>query len=72
MFSILLAKVLYSGAHSGDFLSLEDVRTARSELERFDNFVCSSEEHQPDVESFRRQMIEVTDAALRVAKPISF
>ena len=72
IFSVLLAKVLYSGAHSGDYLSLEDVRVARSELEHLDDFVCSSEAHQPDVESFRQQMIELTDVALRVAKPISF
>ena len=42
-FSVLLAKVLYSGTHTGDYMSLEDVRAARSELERLDNFVCSSE-----------------------------
>ena len=72
MFSVLLAKVLYGGAHSGDYLSLDDVRAARTELERLDNFVCSSEEHQADVEAFRRQMFELTDVALRVAKPISF
>jgi hypothetical protein len=72
MFSILLAKVLYSGAHTGDYLSLEDVSAALSELERLDKFVCSGEEHQADVDSFRRQMIELAEAALRVAKPISF
>jgi hypothetical protein len=72
MFSVLLAKVLYSGAHTGDYLSLENVRAARSELERLDKFVCSDEGHQADVDSFRRQMIELAEAALRVAKPISF
>lgn len=72
MFSILLAKVLYSGAHSGDYLSLEDVRAARTELERLDNLVCSSEEQQADVESFRRRMIELAEVSLRVAKPITF
>ena len=71
-FSILLAKVLYSGAHAGDCLSLEDVRAARSELERLVTFVCSSEENQADVNSFRRQMTELAEVALRVAKPISF
>lgn len=68
-FSVVLAKILFSGTHTGDYLS---VRATRNELERLDRFVCASEEHQAAVDLFRRQMIELAAAALGVTKPIAF
>jgi len=71
-FPILLAKVLHNGTQAGNYLSLEDVRAAQPELERLGDFVCSHQEDQAEVDSFRRQMIELAEVALRKAKPVSF
>lgn len=71
-FPILLEKVLYSGAHAGDYLRLDDVRDLQGELKQIDEFVCSDEETQEYVRSLRQQMQELVAAALSIGKPISF
>ena len=71
-FPVLLGKVLYSGTHAGDHLSTEDIVAMQRELEQLRNFVCLSSEKQSFVKNFRAQMIELSEAALRVGKAISF
>jgi hypothetical protein len=72
LFPIVLAKILYSGTHAGDYLSLEGVRNLQNELEHLASFVCSREKNQESVDWFRQQMKELAEAALHVSKPISF
>lgn len=69
---ILLTKVLYSGMHSGDYLLPSDLGEVRIELERLSRLVCSTPTNQDSVHFFRKQMSELVEVALRVAKPISF
>jgi hypothetical protein len=71
-FPIVLEKVIYSGTHAGDYLSLDDVRQLESELRDMDRFVCSDKANQKYIKWFGRQMRELAKAALSVSKPISF
>jgi len=72
MFPVSLVKILYSGTHSGDCLSLDDVRNVQSELKLLDGRVCLSDINQAYVAEYRQQMTELAEAALNVGKPISF
>ncbi|HEV8367658.1 MAG TPA: hypothetical protein VGQ39_06895 [Pyrinomonadaceae bacterium] len=45
-FPILLTKVLYSGTHAGDYLTLNDIADVKVELERLGSFVCSQQCNQ--------------------------
>ncbi len=69
---ILLEKVLYSGSHAGDYLSLEDVSGLQAELNVLAEFAASDEKMQAYVEEFRIQMQELIEAALSAGKRISF
>ncbi len=71
-FPILLTKVLYSGTHAGDYLTLEDIASLEVELDQLGSFVCSVQPNQEYIDRFRQQMIELVDTAWRVTKPISF
>ena len=71
-FPILLTKVLYSGTHAGDYLTLNDIADLKAELEGLVTFVCSQQSNQEYVDWLRRQMTELVEAATRVGKPISF
>jgi hypothetical protein len=71
-FPVVLGKVIYSGTHGGDYLTLNDVRLLEGELKQMDGFVCSDKANQEYVEWFRQQMKELAEAALTVGKPISF
>ena len=69
---VILQKIIYNGIHGGDFLSLDDVRILQNELDYLADFVASSERNQQFVNDFRQQLIELTNTALEVEKPISF
>jgi hypothetical protein len=69
---ILLGKVLYSGSHTGDYLSVDEVRDLQRELSDLDTFTCSNEKNKRYVDQFRRQMQKLVDASMGIAKPISF
>ena len=71
-FPILLTKVVYSGTHAGDYLTLKDIEALAIELNRLGSFVCSSPRNQEYIDWFRQQMLELVDAASRVTKPIAF
>lgn len=71
-FPILLQKVLYSGTHAGDYLSLDIVGNLKKELDYLAGLVCSDERSQKFVVEFRQQLIELVETSLKVKKPISF
>lgn len=71
-FPIILEKILYSGTHAGDYLSLADVSDLQVELNALAEFAASNEKKQVYVEGFRLQMQELIGAALSLGKPISF
>jgi len=71
-FFILLEKVLYSGTHTGDYLSGKEVLKLQKELKALTEFAVSNKGSQSFVDEFRMQMKELANAALSVKKPISF
>src|SRR6185369_10596435 len=71
-FPILLSRVLCSGMHAGDYLLPNDLEDVVFELERLGLLVCKRPTNQASVDLFRKQMSELVEAALCVAKPISF
>lgn len=71
-FPILLTKVLYSGTHGGDYLTIDDITRVKVELGRLACFVCSDHRKQEFIDWFCRQMNDLVKASTSVGKPISF
>jgi hypothetical protein len=71
-FPVIMQKILYSGSHAGDYLSLDIVERLKTELDFLDGFVCSSARNQEFFDEFRQKLIELVETALEVKKPISF
>ncbi len=71
-FPILATKVVYSGSHAGDFLSIETIPALQRELELLREFRCSTREAASFMSDFRAQMSELATTALSVGKPIAF
>ena len=71
-FPILLTRVIFSGSHAGDYLTVETIPALRRELELLGDFRCSTREADSFMAQFRAQMLELAATALSVAKPIAF
>lgn len=71
-FPILVTRVVYSGSHGGDFISIEMIPALQNEIESMAEFQCSSREAARFMENFRAQMLELAATALSVGKPIAF
>ena len=64
--SVILEKVLYSGAHAGDELAVELVASLKEELG------VLADDADPDMRDFVRSMSELADAAVEQGNPICF
>ena len=71
-FPLLLAKVLYSGTHGGDWMNVQEVELMRHELEPLAHLHSSEPSTEAYLREFEHIMRELTEAALRVQKPIVF
>ncbi len=69
-FSVLLEKVLYSGTHTGDYLSGKEIFELQNELKVLAKFAARDKDTQSFIDEFRMQIVELADAALSVKKPI--
>lgn len=69
---LLLAKVVYSGTHGGDWLAPTDLEPLASELRSLSTVHVRDDVHEAIVLEFERQMSELVDAATRMQKPIAF
>jgi hypothetical protein len=65
-FPLLWKRVIYSGVHSGDSLSVEEVRRLAEELKR------RPESEDKVTERFFQRLGDLVAAALKVGKPIGF
>jgi hypothetical protein len=72
LFPILLSKVLYDGAHTGDFLTPDLVRILRAELDRFSRLHRNAAQEEKLLRSFELQMRRLVEASLALDKPIVF
>lgn len=70
--SMILTKVIYSGTHCGDFLTIDDIRDLQHEMPRLKNFQCGKADSQSFVDEFYAQLAELIECALTVNKPIVF
>ncbi len=71
-FPIILGKVVYSGTHAGDFLSVDQVESLRPELDALTEVRPGNERQAQCVCDFEEQLKELVAASLQVRKPISF
>jgi hypothetical protein len=69
---LILGRVVYDGIHSGDFLTVEQVRDLEKELCELEGFQCENKADQTLLNRFLAQMRELVAAALSVDKPIAF
>ena len=72
LFPVLLGKVLYSGAHAGDYLSAGDFAAVLGELDHLSDFPCANGADRQPLRNFDHKMRELVTAALAAGKPISF
>jgi hypothetical protein len=70
-FPILLAKVLYDGGHSGDYLTLDEVDYLATEIELLKGIHRSGTDDSL-IRHFELQMSELVEASRSVRKPIAF
>lgn len=71
-YPILCERVVYSGAHSGDFLAMEIIPALQRELDLLAGFKCGTRKSDEFMADFRTQMGELAAAALFLGKPIAF
>jgi len=71
-FPIILTKVIYSGTHCGDFLTMDDIRELQREMPRLKCFRCADAESQAFLDGFYNQLAELIECATAMNKPIVF
>lgn len=71
---IICDKIIYSGSHSGDFLSVEVLTPLKQELELVEtqDFSILNKKEIEYLKHFLQQMNELVHAALTMKKPIVF
>ena len=72
LFPVLLGKVIYSGTHCGDHLSLHNVAKLRTELDRLKSIQTGDKDLDKELQVLRRKLEKLVHAALRINKPIAF
>ncbi len=71
-FPMLLGKVLYDGAHTGDYIAANEVARLATELEHLLYVKGRTADDENALRDFERQMRELVLASQSVAKPIAF
>jgi hypothetical protein len=72
LFPVLLGKVIYSGTHCGDHLSLGGVAKLATELDRLKSIRTGDKDLDKDVHILRRKLEKLVRVALKIKKPIAF
>jgi hypothetical protein len=71
-FPLILGRVIYSGTHSGDRLSLDVVPQLELELDPLAKLAGSTPERGLFLRDFHQQLLELIHASHSVGKPICF
>jgi hypothetical protein len=71
-FQLILAKVIYSEAHTGDYVTGAQVEALRTEVGKMQNIHAASPEDEKILRTFERQMRELIACSLEMKKPIVF
>lgn len=69
---VIVTKVIYSGVHSGDLLSLEDVERLGGEVELLARVQDTNRRNEQFLRRFEGQLRELVECSRRVGKPIVF
>jgi hypothetical protein len=72
LFPVLLGKVIYSGTHCGDHLSVRNVAKLAAELDRLKSFTIADKTLDKDLQMLRRKLLKLVRIALNIKKPIAF
>jgi hypothetical protein len=71
-FPTLLNRVIYSGTHCGDHLTLRMVAKLQLELERLKAHHSSNKQLDREIQKLRRKLQKLVRASLKIGKPIGF
>jgi hypothetical protein len=71
-FPVILSRVVYSGTHCGDFLSIADNKRILAEIEALPGVHSSNADRELILRQFEEQMRDLVAAAHQVGKPIVF
>jgi hypothetical protein len=71
-FPVLLGKVLYNANHSGDFLSVQDLKDLFAETIHLAGLHSDDAEEENLLRDFERQLKELITCAIQMRKPIVF
>jgi hypothetical protein len=69
---VIVKKIIYSGTHAGDFLSLEAVEQLALEIEFLAGVHDEDRRNEKFIRHFERQLRELVDCSRKVGKPIVF
>jgi hypothetical protein len=72
LFPVLVGKVIYSGTHCGDHLTLRDVNRLAVELDRLKSYRISDKSLDKDLQRLRQKLQKLVRVALKIKKPIAF
>ncbi len=72
LFPVLLGKVIYSGTHCGDHLSLRHVAKLATELDRLKSIRTGDKSLDKDLQILRRKLEKLVRVSLKIKKPIAF
>ncbi len=69
---VLLRKVIYSGTHTGDHLTIKTVEKLKIELDRLRGFKTGDRNVDNGIKELRVDLSKLVRVALRIRKPIAF
>jgi hypothetical protein len=69
---VIVKKIVYSGMHAGDSLSLEAVDQLGAELEELAQIHDKARQNEQFLRQFEQQLRELVECSRRVGKPIVF
>jgi hypothetical protein len=69
---VISTKVIYSGTHGGDRITLQDVDILRGEIDTLSGIHDSDTENEQFIRRFEQQLRDLANASAMVQKPIVF
>ena len=71
-FPLILEKVLYSGSHTGDFLTFQEVEAIAAEVAMLSEVHPDDEQEEQFLRGFESQLSALVACARRLKKPLAF
>jgi hypothetical protein len=71
-FPVIISKVVYSGVHAGDWLTVDEVNAMVAELDRLAQFHLPDPGDEEWLRYFEKLMHELAECSLRFKKPLVF